>query len=70
MLNLPPKKSEDRMCSSRCPKPICTKQHRARLRAGVTAVNTQPNVLALASARVRLVLEMEFLEIGTWEPTA
>ncbi|KAI4539133.1 hypothetical protein MG293_010525 [Ovis ammon polii] len=31
MLNLPPKKSEDKMCSSHCPKPICTKQHRARL---------------------------------------
>lgn len=31
MLNLPPKKSEDEMCSSRCPKPLCTKQHRARL---------------------------------------
>lgn len=31
MLNLPPKKSEDTMCSSRCPKPTCTKRHRARL---------------------------------------
>ena len=31
MLNLPPKKSEDKMCSSRCPKPTCTKWHRARL---------------------------------------
>lgn len=31
MLNLPPKKSEDKMCSSHCPKPICTKQHRAHL---------------------------------------
>lgn len=31
MLNLPPKKSEDKTCSSRCPKPTCTKRHRARL---------------------------------------